>query len=70
MHSFMGEITIHIASFPTSHDLVVVCFLVVFFFSSCIHRGPFAAWHAMVKAYYPTNIILDIIEKGIGRVSS
>ena len=28
-------------------------------------RGPFAALLAMVKAHYPTNIILDIIEKAL-----
>ena len=33
-------------------------------------RGQFAVLLAMIKAFCPTNIILDIIEKGIRRVSS
>ena len=36
----------------------------------CQTRGPFAASLAMIKALCPINIILDIIEKGIRRVSN
>ena len=76
MHSFMGEVTVHTASY--SHFPCPGCcfflsssffFIFFYFLSSFIHRGPFAALHAMLKTHYPTNIILDIIEKGIGRVS-
>ncbi len=70
MHSFIGEVTVHTASYPSSPFLTPWLWLVCLFFSSCTARGPFTAWIAMFKTHYPTNITLDIIEKGTGKVSS
>ena len=75
MHSFMGEVTVHTASYPhfpcpgCGFFLFFILLFFLFLVVAYIEARPFAALHAMFKANYPTNIILDIIEKGIGRVS-
>ena len=76
---FMGEVTVHTTSYPHFpcpgccffFNFFILIFLFVYFFNIVVaYTGPFAALHAMLKTHYPANIILDIIEKGVGRVSS
>ena len=44
--------------------------LFTFYMHNILTRGPYAALFALINVHSPTNIILDIIAKGIRRVSS